>query len=278
MVVEYLTTISTTFFSTILGPFSALQPIWGLTAVSIVSGVLLALVYGKISNQGALKRVKRSISAGIFESVLFRHDVRASLRAQVGMLWGGVRYFAIAVPPILALLVPSLLILSQLHLRYGSRALASGESTVVTVEVTNDDALFDASLTGSSGILTTPPLRDLDARRVSWRIDTKQSKPGTAAPLLLNLTVSGVSAEQPLYVDQQPTILPAELHTSPVWQFLYPGGSVPLILRKHVRSIVVRYPDQELIVAGIHLHWLVLFACTSILAGLVASKVFDIEI
>jgi hypothetical protein len=274
--VEYLNTALTSLFSLALAPLSALSPVWSVVVVSLIAGVVLAFVYGKISNQRALKRVKRGIAAGIFESVLFRHDLKTSLTAQASMLWGGVRYFALAIPPILVLLVPSLVILAQLNLRFGSRALAPGESTVVTVEVADEDSLFEAELAPSEGLLITPPLRDLENKQISWRVNTPLQAQSPSPTL--NFLVAGARASYPLSVGTQPATLATELHTTALWQFLYPGGTVPGALRKHVQAISVTYPEQNLSLAGIETNWLVLFVCLSLVSGLVASKVIGIEI
>lgn len=270
----------TKIFSLLLTPFEGLQALWGLLAISIVAGVILVCIYGKISNQAALKRVKKRITAGIYESVLFRHDLPTSLRAQGGMLLGGARYFALAVPPLIVLLIPSLVILAQLNLRYGARALQPGESATVTVHFTNEDALFTTELKPAGDTAqVTPPLRDLDAQSVSWRVDAaKAQSPNRATPTTLALAVNGVQVTEPLFTGQQPAMLPTAQHTSPWWQLLYPGASVPQELRSYVRSITVTYPEQELSIAGITVHWLLLFVLVSIAAGLAASKVIGIEV
>jgi hypothetical protein len=274
--VELINTALTSLFSFALAPLSSLAPVWSLLLVSIVAGVVLAYIYGKISNQQALKKVKRSIAAGIFESVLFRHDIRTSLSAQAKMLWSGVRYFTLAIPPIIILLIPSLLILAQLNLRFGARALTLGEKAVVTLTTTNEDSLFEAELTPSEGLLVTPPLRDLENKQVSWRIDTTPDTFDKATNV--TLSVSGASVSYPLHVGAQPVTLATELHTAALWQFLYPGGTVPEALQRYVQAITVTYPEQELSIAGISTNWLVLFVCVSLISGLIASKVIGIEI
>ena len=273
---ELINKTLTSLFSSLLAPLSSLAPVWSLLIVSTLVGVVLAYIYGKISNQRALKKVKRSIAAGIFESVLFRHDIRTSLSAQARMLWGGVRYFALAIPPILILLIPSLLILAQLNLRFGARALNPGEKAVITLTMTNEDSLFEAELRPSEGLHATPPLRDLENKQVSWRIDTTPNSSNESANI--TLSVSGASTSYPMYVGSQPRTLSTELHTAALWQFLYPGGTVPEAVRRYVSAISVTYPEQELRVAGINTNWLVLFICVSLLSGLVASKVIGIEI
>lgn len=273
---ELINTALTSLFSFLLAPLSSLAPVWSLLLVSTIAGVVLAYIYGKISNQQALKKVKRSIAAGIFESVLFRHDIRTSLSAQAKMLWSGARYFALAIPPILILLIPSLIILAQLNLRFGARALTPGEKAVVTLNMTNEDALFEAELRPSEGLHATPPLRDLENKQVSWRIDTTPNTGQGATNI--TLSVLGASTSHPVYIGSQPPTLSTELHSTAVWQFLYPGGTVPEALKRYVTAISVTYPEQELSIAGINTNWLVLFVCVSLLSGLVASKVIGIEI
>ncbi len=274
---ESFNSLITTLFSLLLTPLAGLKALWGLLAISIIAGIILVYIYGKISNQAALRRVKKRITAGIYESVLFRHDLPTSLRAQGGMLVGGVRYFALAVPPLIVLLIPSLVILAQLNLRYGARALQPGEHAVITVNLANEDALFSTELSANdTTVQVTPALRDLDTQSVSWRVDA--TKPQDTTPATLALAVNGVQVNEPLFTGQQPAILPTAQHTSPWWQLLYPGASLPQELRSQVRSITVTYPEQELSVAGITVHWLLLFVVVSIVAGLVASKAIGIEV
>ncbi len=274
--VESFNSLVTTCFSLALAPLAGFGAVWGLLAVSIVAGVILVVIYGYISNQSALKRVKKQITAGVYESVLFRHDLRTSLRAQLGMLIGGFRYFALAVPPLIVLLIPSLVILAQLNLRYGARALQPGERAIVTVDIAHEDALFTTELLSpTGGVTVTPPLRDLEAQSVSWRIDASTSD---TPPPSLTLAVNGVHADQDIVIGAQPIILPTARYSSPWRQLLYPGASIPESLRSEVRGISVTYPEQEIAVAGIKVHWLLFFALVSIASGLVVSKVIGIEV
>jgi hypothetical protein len=275
--VEVFNSVVTQLFSLLLAPLAGLPAIYGLLAVSVISGIMLLYIYGLVSNQGALKRVKKRITAGIYESVLFRHDLALSLRAQAGMLLGGARYFALAVPPLAILLIPSLVILAQLNLRYGARPLSLNEPALVTVNFKNDEALFETELTSTdSEIKITPPLRDLDSNSVTWRITApKETNSNTHT---LKLVVNGIVVEKEIFVGKQPEILPAESHTFPWWQFFYPGETVAPELKSLVQSISIAYPDQEHRVAGVSLHWLVVFAIVSIASGLLASRILRIEI
>ena len=268
----------TELFSLILSPLATFNPAFGLLALSVIAGVILALAYGAISNQGALKKVKRRIVAGIYESVLFRHDLRASLKAQAGMLLSGARYFSIAIPPILILLIPSLILLAQLNLRYGHRPLIGGESTVLNVKLRDEAALFETELKTPTGITATPPVRDLEQLLVSWRIDTPPGERANTMLEPLTLSVSGKSAKQPLYDETTNALVQGEIHSAWWWRFLYPGASVPSELRGDIEAISLVYPEQTLALSAINFHWITIFGLVSICAGLVASKVRGIEI
>lgn len=274
---ESVNALITKAFSLLLLPFAGVNPVWGATAISIVAGVILVVVYGKVSNQGALKRVKKGITAGIIESVLFRNDIRTCLGAQGRMLLGGCRYVSLALPPLLILLIPSLLILAQLNARYGARALQPGESVVVSVAIPDEDSLFETSLLAPKGFGVTPPLRDLESKTVTWRLDvpnTLQSDSDQSITMVIN----GSESTYPLHVGTTPAVLPTELHTSPWWQLLYPGAEFPSSLKRYAESISITYPEQALAFGSVSVHWLVLFAVVSIVAGLIGSKVIGIEI
>lgn len=275
--VESFNNLITASISLLLLPFKDWHPIWGLGAISFIAGVLLVLAYGRISNQKALKNVKRSIAAGVYEAVLFRHDVGLSLKAQLGMLLSGFRYLGLATPPLIILIIPSLLLLAQLNLRYGNRAIKPGESVIVSATLNDEDALFDTALNSNSpNLLITPPLRDLSNKSVSWRIDALKD---SSSNLLTLSLPNGIQMREELAVGRAPsTGISSIKHSSPWWQFLYPGASIPEEVRATITQLEVGYPESELSVAGINTSWIVLFFVISLASGLLASKVVGVEI
>jgi hypothetical protein len=193
------------------------------------------------------------------------------------MLLGGLRYFMLAVPPLVILLIPSLVILAQLNLRYGVRPLRVGESAIITAKLNSDEPLFSTELfVRDSRIKITPPLRDLDSNSVSWRVDVLETNNKNRHPI--DLVVNGISSPQEIFSGKQPIMLSSEIHSSPWWQFFYPGATVPAEVKSLINSVSITYPDQEQHLAGIQLHWLAVFALVSIASGLVASKLIGIEI
>lgn len=270
---ELFNSLATSIFDALLYPLSFLGSDLALVFISILAGIGLLFLYGKVSNQEAIKKVKKKIAAGIYESVLFRNDLRVSLKAQGKMFLGGAKYFALAIPPIIILSIPCLIVLAQLNLRYGARPLNPGESTIISIGVKDDAALFSAEIKTPEGISATPPLRDLDNHIVSWRLDAK-------APMIadVNIVVGGESLTQNIFVGKETSKIPTVIHSSFWWQFLYPGATIPIKLKDVITEISVRYPEQIMNLAGIQMNWLIVFLIVSILAGIAGSKFLKVEI
>lgn len=256
-----------------LTPFGSFDPIWGLVFVSAVTGVLLLLVFGRVSNQAAIRAVKRSIYAALLESVLFRHDIRLCLGAQSRLVKHSFQYFLTAVPPVLVLAVPCILVMAQLNLRYDARGFAAGEKGLVKLELDDPRALYDVSLSAPTGVEVSKPLRIPATKEVIWRISAAEGAPESAA---LAVSVAGKRLEVPLVLGVSSAAETAAVYRDWWWSVLYPAeldlGSLP------VKGLSIGYPKLDYPVFDVHMHWLVIFLIVSLLSGLVASRVFKVEI
>lgn len=256
-----------------LYPFRGVPKLWGLLFLSVVSGVLLLLCYGVISNQNGIRNIKRKIVAALFESVLYRHNLRICLAAQLRMLVGAAVYFAYAVPPIIVLMIPCLLMLAQFNLRYETDGLKVGEPALVRVKVDNETYLDTISLTTSENVDVTPRLRVLEDNEVIWRITPQDQN-------LVTLEVSDGKNTYPQSVTVDNAMeakIPAKQLKSPYVAVLYPGQAL-IPAESPISEIVIEYPSVSYKFCGIKWHWLVLFFVVSVLSGLLASKVFGIAV
>lgn len=247
---------------------------WQLFWVSLVSGVIFLLIYGMVSSQARLKQVKRRIGAALLEVVLYRHDLRVLLSAQRDLLMGGLRYFVLAVPPILVLMIPCILILSNLNLRYGSRGLEVGESALLTVQLADRKALYRTSLEAPVGVEVSPPVRMADTNRIVWRLRPTSPQ---QSELRLKFGNTGAALLKDLLVGQGHRYVPAASYADWFERLLYPDSSLSSI-SSQVSSVTISYPERQASLFGLEMHWIAIFAIVSILSGIVASRVFRIEI
>ncbi|NLF24316.1 MAG: hypothetical protein GX589_01485, partial [Deltaproteobacteria bacterium] len=224
--------------------------------------------------QAGLKKTKKKIGSLILEAVLYRRDLKVSLRAQAKMLGQAFVYLGYALPPLLILTIPCLVILAQLNLRYNARGLEPGERALLTLQLDKPVDLRGLTLQTSPGLSATPPVRDTEGNRVFWRIE-----PTSAG--LQNVKVgfmdgSGVFTKE-VYDSDFRGKLSAGRYKSWWESFFYPGDA-PFPKDCAFSEFYIRYPEINQRLLGVSMHWLVIFLIVSILSGLVAAKLFKIEI
>jgi len=144
-------------FSALLAPLHTLPSFVGIALLSVVTGIVVLWVYKKTSDQEGLDQVKRRIHASVYEIRLFNDDLRSILRAQLEIVWHNLTYLKLSLKPMIWLLPPLVLIISQLHYFYGYRALRPGENALLKVKLTQ--GWSSSPSVGSAETTTRPPLQ-----------------------------------------------------------------------------------------------------------------------
>ena len=271
-----LNSILGTIFDGFFAPFRALGPWPGMIVVSLVTGVVMLLIFKKTSNQDAIKRAKNQIKARLLEIRLFKNDTGGSFRSQGAILGANFRYMGHALRPMLVMFIPVLLILAQLNLRYGAASLRPGEQALVKMTLTEGAGAEEtaASLQSSDGVtVETPPLRIEEEGEVDWRI--RAEAPGLH---LLTFNVGGTAVEKSISVGQNAPAKVSILRARKFLDlFLYPGEK-PLPKNSPVAKIEVDFPSQNLPLFGGSVNWLVAFFVLSLVFGFSLKGVFKVEI
>ena len=130
-------------------------------------------IFGKISDQEAIKLIRDRIRGNLIGVRLFQHDVRIVLNLQATITRDTLRFMKHALGPIVLLLVPLLFVMIQLHLRFSVRPLQPGEPAVVTVHVRDAQALRNELHLET---VETPPVRIPSRREVAWRIRAQEGR------------------------------------------------------------------------------------------------------
>ena len=128
-------------FGLVYTPLKWLGPSWSIIGISCLSGILLVWIFGKVSNQAAIKRTRDRLSAELIALRLFKDDLRVFFGIQFQVLAWTLRYLRHSLVPMMILMVPTIIILIQLNLHYGSRPLRVGEQTLVKVKLRDLSAL-----------------------------------------------------------------------------------------------------------------------------------------
>ena len=125
--------------------------------VSAIAGVLLMLLFKYTSNQSAIGRVRDSIKAHMLVLKLFKDSIAVTLQAQGTIFKGAFLLIFYALRPMLVMILPVSLLLSQLSLFYQARPLLPGEEAIVTMQLADDigNRWPDVKITSFPDVLLT---------------------------------------------------------------------------------------------------------------------------
>jgi hypothetical protein len=266
----------TGLFDLLFWPFQSFEPIWALAVISLVAGVLMLWLFGKVSDQETIRVVRDNIRGNLIGIRLFGDDIGLLFLLQGRIMRQTLTYLRHAFVPILVMIVPVMFILIQMNLRFEQRPLAPGESSIVTVTLRDPGAMSrGVSLETPHGIsVETPPVRVTSLMEVSWRI--RATEPGRHQLLVQAGGEDSVVKEIVVGEGWGKT---SSLRTgkSIVDKLLWPGEA-PTPSASAIQSIEVIYPTLPIWVFGWDLNWLFVFFVLSLVFGYAFKGALGVEI
>jgi len=272
-----INTILGKLFDLLLLPFRSLNPWAGMTFISLLTGLLMLIIYRWTSNQSGIRRVKDIIKAHLLELRLFKDNMGVTMKAQGQILRANLHYLALNLKPLLVMIIPLILILAQLNLWFGSEPLAVGRPAILKVRLQPGvDVLATEFALESPPEVTveTPPLRIEESREVDWRL-----RPAAAGTFDLTIRAGDRSYLKTVVVDGRglKKVSPLKVKRSLLDEVLYPGEKA-LPGESLIKAIEIVYPAKKLSLLGLRLHWLIAYLALSIVFGFALKKPFRVEI
>lgn len=276
---NWINGILTAISNMLLAPVKTWPPAVVLIVLSVIAGVLMTVVFRYSSDQKGLKRVASLTKAQLMCLRIFKEDLGVALRCQGDILKSIGRRLWLSLPPMLVLMIPFTLVLTQLSIRYERRPIRTGESVVLAVQLTpeswpNDsDNLF---LQVPSGVVVeTPALRDEAAHTVYWRLGLREPTDG---PLTIK---AGYHSIEKSFIGTDDTdrlcnVSPRRPGTGFFDRLIYPaepgfGGDSP------VQSVDLRYPARSTPIFGIDMPWWGTFFIVSMLAAICVRPFLKVQ-
>lgn len=252
-------------------------PLVALLLVSAVTGVLMTWVFRFASNQEALGTVVDRSRGHVLAIKLFKDDLPGMFRSlfQVFRLVFARLWYSVF--PILVMIVPLLLLLAQLALRYEYRPLETDESAIVELQLTPDAWLSyqGARLETNDGIaIETAALRDESQHAVFWRV-----KPTANGLFTLRWEMGPATAEKQLVASQgQELCAVSRRRAGPNWfdRLLNPGEPAFHAFAP-VKGIVVHYPHRATPLFGWDIPWWLTFFIVSIVVAMLMQPVLKVR-
>ncbi|MCO6436011.1 MAG: hypothetical protein J5J06_02870 [Phycisphaerae bacterium] len=247
-------------------------PAWaGLVILSVIVGVVMVPLFGRLSNQAGIARAKDAIKANLLALKLYRDELHVTFRSQWRILKAIGRLQWHVLMPILILLFPMLLVLAQMGVHYQWRAVRPGE--VVQVRMKVDEArLGDRPVVLKAGpgfAVEVGPVPG--GGEMWWRLRAEE-----AGRCNLDFAVGPLTIRKELVVGegirQVSAVRPGASWTA---RLLHPVER-PLPAKSGVEEIEVLYPANPSWIAGSNV-WVVTFFVVSMAAALIAAPVFGVK-
>lgn len=262
-----------TLVDLLLVPFRGISPFWALVWISVLVGIVLVWVFGKVSDQEAIGRIRRTIRGNLLAVRIYRHEIRTVVGLEREILRDTLRYARHSVRPMLVLAVPLLLILAQLHLNFSERPFRPGEAILVKSLVEPGNSVNAFELQVPEGLrLEAGPVRIPSRGEVAWRV--RAERPGNYRVEIGN---GGTKTAKQIVVDSGWRRVASVRSRSLLANLLHPGEA-PIPSSSPVRAVQVDYPLLDLVFLGLHLHWLVVFFVLSLAVGFSLKGVFGVEV
>ncbi len=267
--------IITSIFDALCAPFASLHPAWGLSALSVLTGVAMLIIFRFTSNQEGIRRIKNRIKAYFLEARLYNDDLGLVFAAQKNILKNTLAYMRYSLTPMLFLIIPVVLIMIQLSLWFDRHPLHAGDSAMVTVTYGDHESFNEGVvLHAPEGIeIETPPVRIPEKREVVWRVKAREN--GS-----FDLTFSNnpdVVTKRVTVSDGLKRLSVRRVAPGLYQQLLHPAEtSIPPATG--IESIEISYPFITYSFLGWSIHWLVIFFVVSIAAGFLLKGIFGVEV
>ena len=273
--VNAINVVLTPVFDVICWPFRTLAPMWALTAISLASGVLLVWLFGKTSDQTRIRAIRDRIRGNLIGVRLFQHDIGVVLSLQGRIFGDTFRFMGLALIPMLIMMVPVVMIMTQLNMRFAVRPLDVGETILVKALVRDAAALDrEVALDVPDGVtVETPPVRIRSTREIVWRL--RVDRPGDHA---LVVHVGDETLEKRLVGGTWwGPVVQRRTGRGMVDTLLYPGEP-PIAAGHPIEAVEIIYPPLELRLLGIGVDWLVAFLVLSMVFGFAFKGVLGVEV
>jgi hypothetical protein len=273
--VTLINSLLTGLFDLLFLPLRGLAPVWALIVFSLLAGVLMLWLFGKVSDQQAIRTIRDRIRGQLIAIRLFGDDLGLLFRLQGRLLRDNAVFLRHAFVPILIMLVPVLLILIQLDLRFAHRPLAPGEPAVVKVRLAQGQSTAQrVTLEAPAGVaVETDAVRAPARREVAWRI--RAERDGDYA---LVVRVGDRSVEKDLRVGAGWGAVSTLRSGGSLLQKLLFPGEAPIAPSDGVESISVTYRPLDLRLLGFGVNWVAVFFVLSIVSGFAFRRVLGVEI
>src|SRR3954471_19007978 len=234
-----------------------------VAGVSLVIGLLMVIVFGYTSDQGAIRIAKDRLKAHLLALRLFQDQIHVVLRSYGRIVLATGHYLRLAFKPLLFVIVPMTFLIVQLDRYLGSVPLSAGQTFLLKARMDNPDVLNETSLKLPDGVITTAPAVHVPTEdEVVWRVVANKE-----GDYVVNVQVADqLFAKRITVASGLPRLSSVRLRGK-FWERIFRSAEPALPENKFVEAIDVQYPSRDIEFLGFEWNWIWLFFVLSLAAG-----------
>lgn len=260
-------------FDLLLAPFARLHPFWGILVCSLLTSVVALLSYRWFSRPGSIRRCKDQAKASILAIRIYRDSWQVLLTAFFRSLWFTLRYFALNLVPILAVLPLLFLLFVQMDIRYGRRPFLPGEEVVLKVALAGDPVTVKPELLPSASFRSArPPVFATALGEADYRLVAVA--PGQATAVV---TVQGQRLEKRIVIGGGQPALANDRQAGGGAAHLIDPAEAPFPPGGPVRALRVHYPARTIDLPLLPMNWMWLYLILVFAVALGLKDLFGVE-
>lgn len=266
-----------TWIDPFLKPFEYTDPLWPVMILSLITALIVLLIFRFFSNQEKIRQAKNKMKAHLLELTLFRNDFRILMSAQKNLLINNAKYLTHTLRPLAIIIIPMAILLVPANNWFGYAPIKPGETAIVKIKLTGkagvqgNNLLFNCS----EGIsIESPPINIPEDNEINLKI--KARKRGNH-----NLTIKMPDNVLPVPVTVSAKklvkITPVFMTNIPANNIFYPA-EMTVINNPLINKIEILYPERSITFLGTEMHWVVLFLIFTLIFAFSLKNVMKIEI
>lgn len=245
-----------------------------VVGISLVIGLVMVVVFRYTSDQKAIHAAKDHLKAHLLALRLFQDQIPVVMRSYGRIILATGHYLRLAFKPLLFVVIPMTFLIVQVDRYLGSEPPKPGEAFLVKAQMSDSNALNDASIQLPDGLATTAPAVHVPSENeVAWRLVAT-----TAGEYIVNIRVSDQTFSKQLIVGSGLPRLSSIRLRGKFWERIFVSGEPALPDNKFIEAITVQYPHRNIAFAGIEWNWIWLFFVLSLAAGFLFKSILGIEI
>ena len=269
--------------------FSVMEswPGWlSLLVLAAVTGITALLAYRYTSNQAAIGRVRDNMKANLLAVRLFKDDVVVTLRCEGRLFVAAGKLFLLSLQPLAVMIVPMVLLLVQMGLRYEWEPLRPGRAVIVTARLRPALATNAVSVTleapAEVKVELAQPKPALPGQSSAsetlfvWRV--RPIEPGR---FQLAIHVGGETSLKELVAAENagPYVRVSRVRpgASLLGQLVSPAET-PARSTDSIQDVEVAYHDRRNTIFGYNLHWLISYFVLSMVMALLAKPFLKVRL